>query len=154
MISSGVRFERRALWTLNSNPRKSVYGETLKKFNGSEYRRWDPNRSKLGAGLMRTNREKYLLLPEEGTTVLYLGAGHGTSISHLYDHLCGQDNELGGRLVAVDLASRCLRDLTHLAKPDLVLYLFLVMLANIRLGVYWFLEEWTGYSKMSHNQDK
>ena len=122
MISSGVRFERRALWTLNSNPRNSVYGETLKKFNGSEYRRWDPNRSKLGAGLMRTNREKYLLLPEEGTTVLYLGAGHGTSISHLYDHLCGQDNELGGRLVAVDLASRCLRDLTHLAKtrPGLV----------------------------------
>ena len=122
MISSGVRFERRALWTLNSNPRNSVYGETLKKFNGSEYRRWDPNRSKLGAGLMRTNREKYLLLPEEGTTVLYLGAGHGTSISHLYDHLCGEDNELGGRLVAVDLASRCLRDLTHLAKtrPGLV----------------------------------
>jgi len=72
--------------------------------------------------MMRTNREKYLLLPEEGTTVLYLGAGHGTSISHLYDHLCGQDNELGGRLVAVDLASRCLRDLTHLAKtrPGLV----------------------------------
>ncbi|MDP6334224.1 MAG: fibrillarin-like rRNA/tRNA 2'-O-methyltransferase, partial [Candidatus Poseidoniaceae archaeon] len=104
MISSGVRYERRALWTVNSNPRTSVYGETLKKFGGIEYRRWDPNRSKLGAGLMRTNREKYLLMPEEGTTVLYLGAGHGTSISHLYDHLCGQDNELGGRLVAVDLA--------------------------------------------------
>ena len=122
MISSGVRFERRALWTINSNPRSSVYGETLKKFNGVEYRRWDPNRSKLGAGLMRTAREKSYLLPEEGTTVLYLGAGHGTSISHLYDHLCGQENELGGRLVAVDLASRCLRDLTHLAKtrPGLV----------------------------------
>ena len=122
MISSGVRFDRRALWTMNSNPKVSVYGETLKKFNGVEYRRWDPNRSKLGAGMMRTNREKNLLLPEEGTTVLYLGAGHGTSISHLYDHLCGQDNELGGRLVAVDLASRCLRDLTHLAKtrPGLV----------------------------------
>jgi fibrillarin-like rRNA methylase len=71
---------------------------------------------------MRTAREKSYLLPEEGTTVLYLGAGHGTSISHLYDHLCGQENELGGRLVAVDLASRCLRDLTHLAKtrPGLV----------------------------------
>lgn len=122
MISTGIRFERRALWTLNANPRTAVYGETLKKFNGVEYRRWDPNRSKLGAGLMRTNREKGYLLPEEGTTVLYLGAGHGTSISHLYDHLCGQDNELGGRLVAVDLASRCLRDLTHLAKtrPGLV----------------------------------
>ena len=122
MISSGIRFERRALWTLNANPRTAVYGETLKKFNGIEYRRWDPNRSKLGAGLMRTNREKYYLLPEEGTTVLYLGAGHGTSISHLYDHLCGQDNESRGRLVAVDLAPRCLRDLTYLARqrPGLV----------------------------------
>jgi fibrillarin-like rRNA methylase len=58
----------------------------------------------------------------EGTTVLYLGAGHGTSISHLHDHLCGQDNELKGRLVAVDLAPRCLRELTHMAKsrPGLV----------------------------------
>ena len=47
---------------------------------------------------------------------------HGTSISHLHDHLCGADNDLGGRLVAVDLAPRCLRDLTHLAKtrPGLV----------------------------------
>ncbi len=63
-----------------------------------------------------------MLLPEEGTTVLYLGAGHGTTISHLHDHLCGQDNESRGRLVAVDLAPRCLRDLTYLARqrPGLV----------------------------------
>ena len=62
------------------------------------------------------------MLPEEGSTVLYLGAGHGTSISHLHDHLCGSDNDLGGRIIAVDLAPRCLRDLTHLAetRPGLV----------------------------------
>ena len=53
--------------------------------------------------------------------MLYLGAGHGTSISHLYDHLCTY-NLHGGRIVVIDLASRCLRDLTHLAKtrPGLV----------------------------------
>ena len=71
---------------------------------------------------MRTKYDKSNLLPKKGATVLYLGAGHGTSISHLYDHLCGQNNIHGGRIVAVDLASRCLRDLTHLAKtrPGLV----------------------------------
>ena len=122
MISWAVRYERRAIWSINANPKSSVYGESLKRFEGTEYRRWDPNRSKLGAGLMRTKYEKSALLPEKGSTVLYLGAGHGTSISHLYDHLCGQNNQHGGRIVAVDLASRCLRDLTHLAKtrPGLV----------------------------------
>ena len=122
LLSRSVRYDRRALWTINAVPRTSVYGESLKQFSRVEHRRWDPNRSKLGAGIMRTQREKHLLLPKEGTTVLYLGAGHGTSISHLYDHLCGQNNKLGGRLIAVDLASRCLRDLIHLAKarPGLV----------------------------------
>jgi len=61
-------------------------------------------------------------LPEQGSTILYLGAGHGTSVSHLYDHLCGQKNRMGGRLVCVDLAPRCLRDLTFMAagRPGLV----------------------------------
>ena len=122
MISWAVRYDRRAIWSINSTPKSSVYGESLKRFEGTEYRRWDPNRSKLGAGLMRTKYDKSNLLPKKGSTVLYLGAGHGTSISHLYDHLCGQNNIHGGRIVAVDLASRCLRDLTHLAKtrPGLV----------------------------------
>ena len=122
MISWAVRYDRRTIWSINSNPKSSVYGESLKRFEGTEYRRWDPNRSKLGAGLMRTKYDKSNLLPKKGSTVLYLGAGHGTSISHLYDHLCGQKNIHGGRIVAVDLASRCLRDLTHLAKtrPGLV----------------------------------
>ena len=62
------------------------------------------------------------LLPAQGDTVLYLGAGHGTSVSHLYDHLCGSENRYGGRLVCVDLAPRCLRDLTFMAanRPGLV----------------------------------
>ena len=112
----------RTLWTLNAVPKKAVYGESLRNFSGTEFRRWDPTRSKLGAALVRTRRAPVLLLPEEGTTVLYLGAGHGTSISHLHDHLCGAENDLSGRLVAVDLAPRCLRELTHMAKsrPGLV----------------------------------
>ena len=114
--------EGRNVWTVNANPGVAVRGESLRKFRGVEHRRWDPNRSKLGAGILRTRNNPSLLLPDAGSTVLYLGAGHGTTISHLHDHLCGAKNRFGGRLVAVDLAPRCLRDLTYLAehRPGLV----------------------------------
>ena len=121
-VSETVLLEGRNVWTVNANPGVAVRGESLRKFRGIEHRRWDPNRSKLGAGLLRTRNDPTLLLPNAGSTVLYLGAGHGTTISHLHDHLCGAKNRFGGRLVAVDLAPRCLRDLTYLAehRPGLV----------------------------------
>ncbi len=121
-LSSTVRLDRRTLWTANAVPGTAVYGETLRMFSGVEHRRWDPNRSKLGAGMLRTKGDPADLLPEPGQSVLYLGAGHGTSVSHLYDHLCGPSNRFGGRLVCVDLAPRCLRDLTFMAaqRPGLV----------------------------------
>jgi len=121
-LSSAVRLDRRTLWTLNAVPGEDVYGETLRRFSGKEHRRWDPTRSKLGAGMLRTKGDPADLLPAQGQTVLYLGAGHGTSVSHLYDHLCGAGNRFAGRLVCVDLAPRCLRDLTFMAKkrPGLV----------------------------------
>ena len=121
-MSETVLLEGRNVWTVNANPGIAVRGESLRKFRGVEHRRWDPNRSKLGAGLLRTRNDPTLLLPNAGSTVLYLGAGHGTTISHLHDHLCGAKNRFGGRLVAVDLAPRCLRDLTYLAehRPGLV----------------------------------
>ena len=121
-LSWGVLKEGKSIWTINAVPGHSVYGESLRRIQGMECRRWDPTRSKLGAGILRTRDDPALLLPEEGSTVLYLGAGHGTSISHLHDHLCWEGNDLNGRLVAVDLAPRCLRELTHMAKsrPGLV----------------------------------
>ena len=121
-LSDSVLLEGRNVWTVNANPGIAIRGESLRKFRGIEHRRWDPNRSKLGAGLIRTRKDPAQLLPQPGSTVLYLGAGHGTTISHLHDHLCGSKNRFNGRLVAVDLAPRCLRDLTHLAeqRPGLV----------------------------------
>lgn len=121
-LSQTVRLDRRSLWTLNAVPGRAVYGESLRRFQGHEYRRWEPHRSKLAAAMLRTKDDPAFLLPEPGTTILYLGAGHGTSVSHLHDHLCGEQNRLGGRLVSVDLAPRCLRDLTFLAevRPGLV----------------------------------
>ncbi len=121
-LSWAVMIDGRSIWTLNAVPKMSQYGESLRKFRGEEYRRWDPTRSKLGAGLSRSRQSQYELLPNEGETCLYLGAGHGTSISHLHDHVCGANNEKGGRIIAVDLSPRCLRDLVHLStlRPGLV----------------------------------
>ena len=56
------------------------------------------------------------LIPNSGDDILYLGAGHGTTISHLHDVICGPENIHSGRIVGVDIAPRCLRDLTFLAK--------------------------------------
>jgi len=121
-LSWAVLLDGRSIWTLNAVPKHSQYGESLRRFKGTEYRRWDPTRSKLGAAISRARKTQYELLPEEGDTCLYLGAGHGTSISHLHDHVCGANNEKDGRVIAVDLSPRCLRDLVHLAtlRPGLV----------------------------------
>ncbi len=121
-LSWAVLVDGRAIWTKNAVPKTSQYGESLRRFKGTEYRRWDPTRSKLGAALSRARQTQYELLPDEGDTCLYLGAGHGTSLSHLHDHVCGEGNEKRGRIIAVDLSPRCLRDLVHLSniRPGLV----------------------------------
>ena len=121
-LSWAVMIDGRAIWTLNAVPKRSQYGESLRRFSGVEYRRWDPTRSKLGAALSRARKTQYDLMPQEGDTCLYLGAGHGTSLSHIHDQVCGSENHKNGRIIAVDLSPRCLRDLIHLStlRPGLV----------------------------------
>ena len=108
--------EGRNIWTRNAVVGTSVYGERRRKFKGIEHRRWDPTRSKLAAALVRARGNKERLLPQKGDTALYLGAGHGTTISHLHDLMCGENGQEGGRIISVDLSPRCLRDLNHLAR--------------------------------------
>lgn len=114
-LTDGLRVQGRGVWTLNSDSGNTVYGESVRRIDKEEWRRWDPHRSKLGAGLQRTSGNLTEILPDAGSRILYLGAGHGTTVSHLHDLVCGEDNHLGGRILAVDLAPRCLRDLNHLA---------------------------------------
>ncbi len=121
-IAWGVMRQGRGLWTRNAVKGERVRDERLRKDGKIEWRSWNPRSSKLGAAIIRTSEDPEILLPSPGSNVLYIGAGHGTTISHLHDHLCGVENHHGGTIVAVDLSSRCMRDLISLAekRPGLI----------------------------------
>jgi fibrillarin-like pre-rRNA processing protein len=78
----GVFREGRDLYTRNRQPGESVYGERRVEREGVEYRSWDPFRSKLAALLLRGPPPA---LPARVGSVLYLGAAHGTTASHVSD---------------------------------------------------------------------
>jgi fibrillarin-like pre-rRNA processing protein len=78
----GVFREGRDLFTRNRVPGQRVYGEELRTSAGVEYRLWDPFRSKLAALLLKGAPPD---LWSSIQTVLYLGAAHGTTASHLSD---------------------------------------------------------------------
>ena len=115
-----MRIQGRSLWSRNAVKGVSLRGERLKREGRKEWRQWSPRTSKLGAALLKS--ESGTLLPAPGSTCLYLGAAHGTSVAHLHDHVCAAKNHLGGAIVAVDLSPRCIRDLITLAgtRPGLL----------------------------------
>ncbi len=103
----GVYTDGQWLLTRNLVPGAVVYGEGLVRSGDVEYRRWDANRSKLAAYLKKGGR----VWPfSESTRILYLGAGSGTTASHISD-LCP-----AGSIVAVELSPRVFRDLVALAE--------------------------------------
>jgi len=78
----GVYREGRDLYTRNRNPGTKVYGEALSTADAVEYRAWDPFRSKAAALLLKGAPADVFGRPR---TILYLGAAHGTTASHLSD---------------------------------------------------------------------
>jgi rRNA 2'-O-methyltransferase fibrillarin len=80
----------------------------------SEYRIWNPFRSKLAAGIL-LGMDNIFIGP--GSKVLYLGAASGTSVSHVSD-LVGPT----GIVYAVEFSHRSGRDLINMAKtrPNII----------------------------------
>jgi rRNA 2'-O-methyltransferase fibrillarin len=109
------------LVTKNLAPGESVYGEkrisvensTSKNEDGTpnvtktEYRVWNPFRSKLAAGVLGGLDEIFI---KPGAKVLYLGAASGTSVSHVAD-IVGPT----GTVFAVEFSHRSGRDLINMA---------------------------------------
>ena len=88
--------------TENLVPGNQVYKEKLIIKKGIEYRLWDPFRSKLAASIMN-GLENFPF--KNKTSVLYLGASTGTTVSHISD-IVGPN----GLIFAVEHASRVARD--------------------------------------------
>lgn len=107
-IFEDYRGKRRLLCTRNLTPGKNVYGEALILSQGVEYREWKPERSKLGAAVMKNVSQLGI---KENDWILYLGCSTGTTVSHVSD-MVGEK----GLVFAVDVAPRVLRDLVFLSE--------------------------------------
>ncbi|MCS7123918.1 MAG: fibrillarin-like rRNA/tRNA 2'-O-methyltransferase [Candidatus Bathyarchaeota archaeon] len=97
------------LATRNLAPGRTVYGEKLVRFEGVEYRLWDPFRSKLAAAILKGIKTVPI---EPGHQVLYLGAASGTTASHVSD-IVGER----GHVYCVEFAARALRELLNNVCP-------------------------------------
>lgn len=97
----------RDICTENLNPKKKVYGEKLLKKHGKEFRVWDPYRSKLSSAL----RQGLKNFPfNENSKVLYLGAGNGTTASHI------SDIAKNGLIYCIEFSPRAMTDLYSVCK--------------------------------------
>jgi len=104
-----LRDDEDRLATRNLKPGSNIYGERVERASGVEYREWDPYRSKLAAAVRRGIKAFPF---GRGCRALYLGAGSGTTASHVSD-IVGRE----GRVFCVEVAYRPMRDLlTRLAK--------------------------------------
>jgi len=94
------------LLTKNQVIGKSVYGEQLVQENSQEYRVWRPQFSKLAAALIKGMSVSL----QPNSSILYLGASTGSSLSHL------ADITPKGLVFGVDSAPRVVRELVFLAE--------------------------------------
>ena len=91
------------LATKNLTPGITYYGEPVYTVEETEYRSWNPTRSKLGAAILKGVKNMPVL---PGCNVLYLGVASGTTVSHVSDVIGGD-----GHVWGLDFAPRSMRDL-------------------------------------------
>jgi len=102
------------LVTKNLTPGESVYNEKRVTVEDkateskTEYRVWNPFRSKIASAIVGGIRNIYM---KPGSKVLYLGGASGTTVSHVAD-LVGPT----GCVYAVEFSKRSGRDLVNMAK--------------------------------------
>lgn len=104
-IQPGIYSKGSKLYTEASSSEK-VYGEKFIEENDTEYREWNPNRSKVGAAV----KKDVDLEMEQSDDVLYLGAASGTTVSHFSDIL----DE--GFVFAVEYSDTVIRGLVEVAE--------------------------------------
>ncbi len=81
VINSRILTDNNKVYTITSY-NQSVYGEKIKKSGTTYIREWNPRRSKLAAAIIKG----FASVPfEDDSSVLYLGASTGTTVSHVSD---------------------------------------------------------------------
>ncbi len=102
------------LYTKSLLPGKKHFDERIVKKEGSEFREFDPLRSKLAAAIMKGCPNTGI---RKGDVVLYLGVSHGYTASFISD-IIGPE----GLLFGIDPAPRVMRDFVFLAeeRPNLI----------------------------------
>ncbi|MGE0793032.1 MAG: fibrillarin-like rRNA/tRNA 2'-O-methyltransferase [Candidatus Woesearchaeota archaeon] len=86
---------------------KAFFEEKIIKLNGDYYKEVDPERSKLFASIAKDISQLGI---KTNSTILYLGASHGYTVSFLSDMV--ED----GEIYALDFAPRVVRDLVFLCE--------------------------------------
>lgn len=105
---SGVFLINGRLHTLNHISNFAPFGEQLFKRKNKDYRPWDPNRSKAAAAIMKGIK---IFPMEKGNKILYLGAAHGYTLSHL-SSIVGKE----GVIYAVEFSDRPFQELLPIAE--------------------------------------
>lgn len=86
--------QKNSVYTI-SKYAKPVYGEKIRKTEAGYLREWNPKRSKVAAAILKKLSDLPL---KNGSSVLYLGAASGTTVSHFSD-ICH-----AGKIFAVEKA--------------------------------------------------
>jgi fibrillarin-like pre-rRNA processing protein len=107
-IFDGVYSIGGRLATVNLTKGKKAYTEELATVDGTEYRMWNPYRSKLAASIMLGLKNFEF---GKGISVLYLGAATGTTSSHVSD-IVGAE----GRVYAIEISEKCMNTLVEVCK--------------------------------------
>ncbi|MDP2767551.1 MAG: fibrillarin-like rRNA/tRNA 2'-O-methyltransferase, partial [Candidatus Methanoperedens sp.] len=104
-----VENDLKKLVTKNLTSRIQVYGEKLITVANTEYRFWDPYRSKLAAIILKGSS----ISLKRDSAVLYLGAANGTTASHVSDIVAE------GNVFAIEFSPRAMHDLIRVSIPRL-----------------------------------
>ncbi|PSG99921.1 MAG: fibrillarin [Nanohaloarchaea archaeon SW_4_43_9] len=104
-IQPGIFRKNSSIYT-EADSGESVYGEKFITENNQKYRKWDPNRSKAGAAVMKDVN----LGIKRDSEILYLGAASGTTVSHF------SDTVTEGFIYAVEYSETVIRDLLEVAE--------------------------------------
>lgn len=96
------------IYTKNLVNGQKVYGEKIIIENNTQYREWNPFKSKYCAAIQNGLKKNIF---EKEKTVLYLGSAEGTTVSHVSDIV-----EKNGLIFCIDISTIAMQKLTKLSK--------------------------------------